>query len=292
MPGRLLTTRAPAKINLSLHVLGRRADGYHELESLVAFAGAGDTLTLVPGEPLSLGVTGPTASSAGPPEKNLVLKAARNLLDRHEGLRAGAFHLVKRLPAAAGIGGGSSDAAAALRLLVQLNDLPPDHPAVVDAAQATGADVPVCLSGCARLMRGVGERLGPPLCLPLLFAVLVNPGVPLETAKVFAALGLAPGQRAEAEDHPAFDRGLAPYDLLDKLDRARNDLEQPARTLAPAVGEALKLLRETPGCRLARMSGSGATVFGLFDDCAVAATAARLIRGDKPGWWVKGTSLH
>jgi 4-diphosphocytidyl-2-C-methyl-D-erythritol kinase len=289
---RPLTTRAPAKINLSLHVLGRRADGYHELESLVAFAGVGDTLTLVPGEPLSLDVMGPTASSAGPPEKNLVLTAACNLLGRQEGLRAGAFRLVKRLPAAAGIGGGSSDAAAALRLLARLNDLPLDHPSVVDAARAVGADVPVCLAACARLMRGVGDRLAPTLRLPRLFAVLANPGVPLETTKVFQTLGLKPGERAEGEDHPAIASGLTVEALLGRLVRARNDLEPPARTLAPVIGEALQLLRGTPGCRLVRMSGSGATVFGLFDDCAGAAAAARLVRRARPNWWVKGTSLR
>jgi 4-diphosphocytidyl-2-C-methyl-D-erythritol kinase len=289
---RPLTTRAPAKINLSLHVLGRRADGYHDLESLVVFAGTGDTLTLTPGESLSLVVAGPTAPSAGPPDKNLVLKAARNLLDRHSGLSGGGFHLVKRLPAAAGIGGGSSDAAAALRLLARLNDLPLDHPTVVDAARATGADVPVCLAGCARVMRGVGERLGPTLRLPRLFAVLVNPRVPLETASVFQALGLKPGQQTQDGAHPVIESGLTAAELLHGLARSRNDLERPAMALAPAIGDALHRLETTPGCRLARMSGSGATVFGLFDDCAGAAAAARLIRHSRPDWWVKGTSLR
>jgi 4-diphosphocytidyl-2-C-methyl-D-erythritol kinase len=289
---RPLTTRAPAKINLSLHILGRRADGYHDIESLVAFAGVGDTLTLSPSDHLSLTVEGPAASSTGPTDKNLVLKAARNLFSGEEGLRAGAFRLVKRLPAAAGIGGGSSDAAAALRLLARVNDLPLDHPAVVDAARATGSDVPVCLAGCACLMRGVGDRLGPPLRLPRLFAVLVNPGVPLETASVFQTLGLEPGKRADGEDHPAIDSDLTAGDLLDRLARARNDLEPLALALAPAVGEALAMLGQAPGCRLARMSGSGATVFGLFDDCAGAAAAARLVRAARPGWWVKGTSLR
>jgi 4-diphosphocytidyl-2-C-methyl-D-erythritol kinase len=292
LPGQPLTTRAPAKINLSLHILGRRADGYHELESLVAFAGSGDTLSLSPDEPLSLHVAGPTASSAGVPDKNLVLKATRTLLERMEGLRAGAFHLVKRLPAAAGVGGGSSDAAAALRLLACLNRLALDHPIVVDAARATGADVPVCLAGRARMMRGAGEHLGPPLNLPCLFAVLVNPGVPLETARVFQALGLQPGERSQGEDRLPIDSGLTAGDLLDRLARARNDLERPALALAPLIGEALERLREAPGCRLARMSGSGATVFGLFDDCAGTAAAARLIRRAKPDWWVKGTSLR
>jgi 4-diphosphocytidyl-2-C-methyl-D-erythritol kinase len=289
---RLLTARAPAKINLTLHLLGRRADGYHELESLVAFAGTGDTLTLTPGGALSLVVEGPNAASSGPTEKNLVLTAARHLMERETGLRAGRFHLVKRLPAAAGIGGGSADAAAALRLLARLNDRPLDDPAVTGAARATGADVPVCVAGCARMMEGAGERLGPPLRLPRLFAVLVNPGVPLETAEVFRALGFQVGQRSAGERHPAIESGIAAEDLLDRLARARNDLEPPARTLAPAVDEALARLNYTAGCRLARMSGSGATVFGLFETGAGAAAAARLIRAARPGWWVKGTSLR
>jgi 4-diphosphocytidyl-2-C-methyl-D-erythritol kinase len=289
---RLLTARAPAKINLTLHVLGRRADGYHELESLVAFAGAGDTLTLTPGAGLSLVVEGPNAASSGPTEKNLVLTAARHLMEREVGLRAGCFHLLKRLPAAAGIGGGSADAAAALRLLARLNDIPLNGPAVMEAARATGADVPVCVAGCARLMAGAGERLGPPLRLPRLFAVLVNPGVPLATADVFRTLGLRAGQRSGGQSHAAIEAGLTAADLLGRLARARNDLEPPARALAPAIGEALARLGQTAGCRLARMSGSGATVFGLFETGAGAAAAARLIRAARPNWWVKGTSLR
>src|SRR3954452_3433571 len=176
-----LTARAPGKINLTLHVLGRRADGYHELESLVAFAGAADTLSLTPAPALALAMEGPTAGSAGEGGDNLVLTATRHLAERVDGLRVGAFRLTKRLPVAAGIGGGSSDAAAALRLLARLNDLDLDPSGVPEAARATGADVPVCLVPRARMMAGVGERLGPALALPALFAVLVNPGVPVPT---------------------------------------------------------------------------------------------------------------
>ena len=287
---RPLATRAPAKINLSLHVLGRRADGYHELESLVAFAGVGDTLTLMPGPDLSLSVAGPTASDAGPLDANLVLKATRNLLQRHEKLRTGAFHLTKRLPAAAGIGGGSSDAAAALRLLARANKLPLDHPAVLDAARATGADVPVCLSVQARLMRGAGERLAEPLRLPHLFAVLVNPGIALETAQVFAALGLASGEALNRSAHPPVDGTTTNF--VEQLAAMRNDLEPPARQLAPVIDDALGLLGSIPDCRLARMSGSGATVFGLFDDRGASATAAKLISRARSGWWVKATVLR
>lgn len=286
-----LVTRAPAKINLTLHVLGRRADGYHALESLVAFADVGDDLRLEPGSGLSLEVTGPTASLAGHEADNLVLKAARFLAERVEGFRAGAFHLVKRLPVAAGIGGGSSDAAAALRLLAQLNGLPSSHPAVHEAARLTGADVPVCLEPQARMMRGIGEELGPVLSLPPLFAVLVNPHVPVETPVVFKTLGLQVGQRLDRARHPNVE-SASTHSLLEILQAARNDLQPPALTLQPAVGEALEAVARTKDCRLARMSGSGATVFGLYDDVQSAEDAASLIRENQPDWWVEATDLR
>jgi 4-diphosphocytidyl-2-C-methyl-D-erythritol kinase len=286
-----LRTRAPAKINLTLHVLGRRPDGYHALESLVAFAGTGDTLTLDPGPALRLTVEGPTAALAGQGADNLVLKAARLLTERIEGLRIGTFHLTKRLPVAAGIGGGSSDAAAALRLLAELNGLPPTHPAIIESARQTGADVPVCLDPRARMMRGAGEEVGPPLGLPVLFGVLVNPRVPVETSVVFKALGLNSGQGFSRAGHPAVDGATRP-DLIETLKDARNDLEPAALRLEPMIGTALAVLRDMPGCRLARMSGSGATVFGLYDDCHSASRAARAIRFAQPQWWVKATTLR
>jgi len=283
-------TKAPAKINLTLHVLGRRADGYHELESLVAFAGIGDDLRLVPGPELTLDVSGPTAALAGSGADNLVLKAARLLAERVEGLKVGAFHLVKRLPVAAGIGGGSSDAAAALRLMAELNGLPLSHPALREAARLTGADVSVCLEPRARMMRGIGEELGPALNMPPLCAVLVNPRVPVETPAVFRALGLQPGQALGGSPHPVVEAASFGA-LLRDLRSARNDLEPPARQVQPLVGEALAEVARTPGCRLARMSGSGATVFGLHDDHVSAAQAAEIIRGRRPDWWVEATSL-
>jgi len=286
-----LATRAPAKVNLNLHVLGRRLDGYHELESLVAFAGTGDTLALAPGPELRLEVTGPKASLAGEGGDNLVLRAARNLAERVGSLKQGRFHLVKRLPVAAGIGGGSADAAAALRLLARLNGLALDHPAVTDAARNTGADVPVCLVPRARMMTGVGETVGPPLKLPRLFAVLINPGIPVATPAVFKALGLSPGETVCSPACPPVERSLEEGPLIERLAAGRNDLEAPACRLAPQITDALEALREAPGLRLARMSGSGATVFGLFATCTAAATAARTIGRAQPGWWVKATSL-
>ena len=288
----LLSARAPAKINLSLHVLGRRPDGYHELESLVAFAGGGDTLSLNVDDALSLRVDGPTAGFAGPSADNLVLRAANHLQERIAGLRVGAFSLTKRLPVAAGVGGGSSDAAAALRLLAQANDLPADHPALFEAARATGADVPVCLAGTARMMRGVGEILGATIALPPTFAVLVNPRIPVETRPVFAELGLRPGENLSAAPHPLVSEGLTFEALLDLLRGTRNDLEPPSRKIAPVISDVIETLRQSPDCRLARMSGSGATCFGLFADCRKAANAARALRSFHPNWWVKPTALR
>jgi 4-diphosphocytidyl-2-C-methyl-D-erythritol kinase len=272
-------------------VLGRRADGYHDLESLVVFAGTGDDLRLEPGDRLALEVSGPTAPLAGSHADNLVMKAARLLAERVDGLKVGTFHLTKRLPVAAGIGGGSSDAAAALRLLGRLNGLPLSHPALQEAARLTGADVPVCLEPRARMMRGAGEEVGPALNLPRLFTVLVNPRVPVETPTVFKALGLQPGQGVTATAHP-IPEASSPDALLARLKETRNDLEPPALKVQPLIGEALGLMRETEGCRLARMSGSGATVFGLYDDCKAAARAGQQIRRLRPDWWVKATSLR
>lgn len=287
-----LTTRAPAKINLSLHVLGRRADGLHDLESLVAFAGAGDNLRLVPGGPLRLSVSGPTAPAAGPETDNLVLRAARALADRVPGLELGAFHLLKRLPVAAGIGGGSSDAAAALRLLARHNGLAADDPRLFEAARATGADVPVCLEPRARMMRGSGERLGAQLGLEPLAAVLVNAGVALETRHVFAGLALKPGEATGRPAHPGLRQTAGRAALLDVLQATRNDMEGAARALAPAVGLGLQLLAGTRGARLVRMSGSGATCFAIYDDCRAAARAAHALRRLQPDWWIKPTMLR
>lgn len=283
--------RAPAKINLSLAVLGRRADGYHELSSLVAFAGLADGLALTPGPRLSLTLGGPNGRGLSAGVDNLVLRASRNLAERRPGLALGGFHLVKRLPVASGIGGGSADAAAALRLLAQLNRIRLDDPALFEAAHATGADVPVCLASHARMMAGVGERLGPQLRLPLLPAVLVNPGVAVPTAEVFRELGLIPGESGPgvAAEPP---RPLSPAALLGWLTEHPNDLEAPAIRRAPAIGEALAALAAVPGCRLARMSGSGATCFGLFDTREAAAEATRSLRRAHRNWWVRPTILR
>jgi 4-diphosphocytidyl-2-C-methyl-D-erythritol kinase len=278
--------KAPAKVNLTLRVIGRRADGYHEIESLVAFADVGDALTFSPGGALALRVAGPTAAAAGQIADNLVLKAARALAERVERLKLGGFALSKRLPVAAGLGGGSADAAAALRLLARANGLAADDPRLMQAARATGADVPVCLDPRPRFMRGIGDVLSDPLDLPRLFAVLLNPGVAVATKEVFAALAVpTSGQTAPA----AICTGTAA--LLDEIARGRNDLEGAAIELEPAIADALAVLRNLTGCRLARMSGSGATCFGLFDSLDAARGAARRLRVGYPDWWVRATAL-
>ena len=220
-----LADRAPAKINLTLRVIGRRGDGYHEIESLVAFAGLRDRLSLAPGGELALTVAGPTAAQAGADADNLVLKAARALAARIPTLGLGAFVLDKELPVAAGLGGGSADAAAALRLLGRANGLAGDDPRLGEAARATGADVPVCLDPRVRVMRGIGEVLSAPLDLPPLPAVLANPGVALATKAVFA------GWRPRAVQPAEIAAAMKPGSLaqtLDWLGRQSNDLEDAA----------------------------------------------------------------
>jgi 4-diphosphocytidyl-2-C-methyl-D-erythritol kinase len=270
--------------NLTLHVIGRRSDGYHELESLVVFAELGDELTFAPGPALTLAVVGPTASAAGAVADNLVLKAARALLQQVAGLKVGEFSLSKRLPVAAGLGGGSADAAAALRLLARANGLALDDPRLMLAARATGADVPVCLDPRPRLMRGIGDILSAPLALPRLDAVLVNPGVAVPTRAVFAALNAPPCV-------PSAPAPVPPVALADLIAQGRNDLEAAAIELEPVIATVLAELRQLPGCRLARMSGSGATCFGLFDAPAMSADAARALRVGYPQWWVHATAL-
>jgi 4-diphosphocytidyl-2-C-methyl-D-erythritol kinase len=285
--------RAPAKVNLTLVVRRRRVDGYHDLESLVVFARCGDELRFDPGgEGFRLVVRGRTAASAGPDADNLVLRAAKALAATAP-VPGGTFSLVKRLPVAAGLGGGSSDAAAALRLLARAGDLSLRDERVLAAARATGSDVSVCLDPHARFMRGTGHELGAVLSLPRLPALLVNPAVAVSTPAVFRALGLEAGADQAGDPATALETGpqLGRAALLSLLAASRNDLEAPAVALAPEVATALAALRADPGCRFARMSGSGATVFGLFDTCRAAAAAGKAIAAVHPGWWVKPTML-
>jgi 4-diphosphocytidyl-2-C-methyl-D-erythritol kinase len=278
-----LVERARAKLNLTLRVLGRRADGYHELDSLVAFAETHDVLRLIPG-PLGLDIEGPYASGLDASDDNLVLRAARAFAESFRGARAGHFALHKNLPVAAGIGGGSADAAAALRLLARLNGMPPGAPDLFALAGRLGADVPVCLRGEACRMQGVGERLGLRLVLPPLYGVLVNPGVAVATAAVFRALGLMPGD---------ISLPVAPNDrdLRAEILHGGNDLQPAAMRLAPEIGAVLQSLGGQEGCLATRMSGSGATCFGLFERREAAEAAAARIGAARPGWWVRAAAL-
>ncbi|PRY24354.1 4-diphosphocytidyl-2-C-methyl-D-erythritol kinase [Aliiruegeria haliotis] len=269
---------APAKINLTLHVTGQRPDGYHLLDSLVVFADVGDTISAEDAPDTSLAVDGPRRAGVPVDDGNLVLKAARLM----PGANA-ALTLTKRLPAASGIGGGSADAAATLRALHALTGAPlPDGRDVL----ALGADVPVCLEGRAVRMSGIGERLAPVPPLPPLPAVLANPGIEVPTPSVFKAL--ARRDNAPMPDIPQF---TTPGEIAEWLATQRNDLEPPARKLAPQITETLTALSALPGCQLARMSGSGATCFALFSTPEEAESAARSLRQNHPDWWTAATRL-
>ena len=282
---------APAKLNLTLQVVGRRGDGYHLLDSLVAFTEYGDTITAMAADDLSLRLDGPFgAILVGDPAENLVLRAAR-LLAEHAGVppRA-AITLTKRLPVASGIGGGSSDAAATLRALVKLWGITITASDLGAIALRLGADVPVCLARCTARLGGIGERITPAPALPPVAMVLVNPGVGLATPKVFAArqgdFSQGPGSggifATSPPDLPALVAGLGDFG---------NDLTAPAISLLPVIADCLAGLEAQPGCRLARMSGSGATCFGVFDNASTAAAAATAITARQPGWWAVATHL-
>jgi 4-diphosphocytidyl-2-C-methyl-D-erythritol kinase len=286
----MLSEIGRAKVNLTLRVIGRRVDGYHDLESVVAFADCADRLTFAPGPELKLETTGPLAQACGAPSDNLVLKAAVLLAARVPDLKLGAFTLEKVLPVAAGIGGGSADAAAALRLLARHNNLSLDDERLAEVALQTGADVPVCLASRACDMTGVGEGLLP-LNLPELPSVLVNPSAPVATRDVFDALGLRNGELlvgiTDVIESPAWPEGGASIaDWVEALSSIGNDLETPATRLQPAISDVLSALHASEGALLARMSGSGATCFAIYPDSGKAQAASDKIRRDHPGWWV------
>jgi 4-diphosphocytidyl-2-C-methyl-D-erythritol kinase len=278
--------QAPAKINLDLRVTGRRPDGYHELDSIVTFAAWGDRLTFAPANQLTLEVSGPFAAALAEQCDNLVLRAAGRLADRAHRSPQVRITLDKRIPVAAGLGGGSADAAATLRGLCRLWRLELTVADLLPLALELGADVPVCLLSRPARMRGIGERLEP-LELPALDLALANPNQAVPTAEAFA--GMDPIRPARGPDRPM------PSDcagLLAWLAGRGNDLEAPARRLAPAIADLIEALGGQPGCRLARMSGSGATCFGIFEDAPAAARAARTLRRTRPDWWVVSTATR
>jgi 4-diphosphocytidyl-2-C-methyl-D-erythritol kinase len=279
---------APAKVNLFLHVGDKRADGYHNLLSLVVFADVGDRVNLAPADRLTLKLTG-AFPDTGPADGNLVLKAARALdawAAKHgHKTKPVELTLEKNLPVASGIGGGSSDAAATLLMLAAHWGLP----IAVDELQALGlqlgADVPVCLRAAPTLVSGVGEELAPVDALPPFALVLVNPRVEVPTAQVFKALEVRSGAHA-----PPLRRFNGTRDFAMYLDQTINDLAAPAKTIAPVIMRAESALAATDGCLVARMSGSGATCFGLYETKPVADAAADAIARKHPEWWVKAAA--
>jgi len=272
----LIVERAPAKLNLALHVRARRADGYHELETLFAFVEVGDEIRVEAAPRPAFTMTGPFAAALDGEGDNLVTRAAARFAAAFGG-GPWAITLEKNLPIASGIGGGSADAAATLRALARLGGIVLDDPRLFEIADALGSDVPACLLGVTAIGRGRGEQLEPIDGAPGVPALLVNPGVAVPTGQVFARWD-------------GIDRGPLPEGRIGAIVHdGRNDLEAPARAIAPEIDEVLDVLAGQPGALLARMSGSGATCFALFErpgDCAAA--AARLAQ---PGWWICETAL-
>jgi 4-diphosphocytidyl-2-C-methyl-D-erythritol kinase len=278
---------APAKINLALHVLGRRADGYHELDTLAVFADIGDRLDITPAAELSLSIAGPRASDAPGGRDNLVLRGAE-ALQQAAGVSSGAaIQLWKTVPAGAGFGGGSADAAAVLAALNALWELGLSPTDLRRIARPLGADVPMCLEGRALQARGIGEQIEPVVGWPTLPLVLIWPGRPASTAAVFAAL-----ERKErgALSPPPSSAGLA--QVVEWLSAQRNDLEAPAQGIVPDIAEALEVLRRSSGCLLARMSGSGSGCFGVFAERHAAESAAAEIALARPRWWIAATAAR
>jgi 4-diphosphocytidyl-2-C-methyl-D-erythritol kinase len=280
----MLAELAPAKVNLALHVTGRRADGYHLLESLVVFAEVADALSAQEADKDALSISGPFATGLGAGANNLVLRALAAFRGRWPGSVPDglSFHLIKNLPVASGLGGGSADAAAALRLLRSMSETPIGDEELFALAATLGADLPMCLFSQALLARGIGESLEPLDSFPPVHLVLVNPMIQLSTADVFRQL--------QNRDNPVLpllpDPMTRPAQLGLWLTETRNDLEGPAIALLPIIGEMIERIRVAPGCMLARMSGSGATVFGVFGSGAQAHQAAHDLRAQWPSFWV------
>lgn len=283
----ILSGLAPAKINLFLHVGPVAADGYHPLASLVAFADVGDVVTVARAEALSLSVTGPFGAALAGEGDNLILRGLR-ALGEAAGIGAPpvAVSLEKKLPIAAGLGGGSADAGTAIRLAARLLNLNLDEAALEAVAGVVGADGPMCLRARPAWATGRGDDLRDEPRLPPLHAVLLNPGLPSPTGAVYRAYDDAP---AGGADCPAPPADWSPAAVIDWLAGQRNDLEAPALRVTPGIGEALSAMKAAPRCRLTRMSGSGATVFGLFDDAEAASLAAGSLQ--RTGWWLRACIL-
>jgi 4-diphosphocytidyl-2-C-methyl-D-erythritol kinase len=277
---------ARAKVNLYLHVTGRRADGYHLLDSLIVFADTGDEIALAPADRLSLAIDGPFAAGLQAGPDNLVLRAATALRDL-TGARAGAaIRLTKNLPIASGIGGGSADAAATLAGLCGLWNVAPGRAALLGLAAKLGADVPVCLDGMPSFVGGIGEELAPARGVPPAWLLLANPGVATPTPAVFRARQGAFSKAARWSEPP---RDFAEFAV--RLRGCGNDLTEAAISVTPAIRDVLVALAALPGCVVARLSGSGATCFGLFADEAGARAGEAALRAARSGWWVIAAAM-
>jgi 4-diphosphocytidyl-2-C-methyl-D-erythritol kinase len=283
---------APAKVNLFLHVGDKRADGYHNLVSLIAFANAGDWLEVRDAKRLTLTITGPFADALKDEPDNLVLRTARELdvWAEERGHKTTPVELIleKNLPIAAGIGGGSSDAAAVLHLLAEHWALPIPIDELESIGKTLGADVPVCLRSCPTLVSGMGEILSPAPQLPSFSLVLVNPGIEVPTKRIFNTISV----RSSTVPPPFPPRFETARTLAMFLDGLFNDLAAPAKAIAPVIMSAEAALVATDGCLIARMSGSGATCVGLYETDEEAANAAAKIAARHPDWWVKAASTY
>jgi 4-diphosphocytidyl-2-C-methyl-D-erythritol kinase len=285
LPGVALT--AAAKVNLALHVIGRREDGYHLLDSIAVFADVGDRVEVTPGERLTVDVAGPFASHAPGDRTDLAWRAAESFFAQVGASPAVAIRIEKNIPAGAGLGGGSADAAAVLIALSRLHDGRLPLPALSAIGLSLGADVPMCVAGRALRARGIGEQVEQLESWPPLSLVLVWPGRPISTAEIFRAL-------ARRENPPLPEPPGAPTlsEAAAWLASCRNDLEGPVLAMAPEIGEVLRRLRETPGCLLARMSGSGSACFGLYADLPQAESAARHLGQANSGWWARACTAR
>jgi len=272
---------APAKLNFYLHVLGRRSTGYHDLSSLVGFVDVGDTVRVEPSSEFQFFVDGPMADPELGTRDNLCVRAAHALANALGRSANFSLTLTKRLPVASGIGGGSADAAATLRLLMHMWQADISRADMDALALSLGADVPVCLAGVAAEMYGIGEVLHPVEPLPPVSVVLVNPGVCVSTAEIFR------GWNGPGPEVPSWTHAETSTMLAASLMKRRNDLTEVAKAQAPVIGEVLSVLTARPECLLARMSGSGATCFGLFHDFSVADAAADVLQVTHPHWWVR-----
>jgi 4-diphosphocytidyl-2-C-methyl-D-erythritol kinase len=286
-----VTVAAAAKVNLALHIVGRRDDGFHLLESLIGFTEIADHITLTASDDISLDVSGPEQKALTDSNDNLIIRAARLVKDHVNGTGGAHFALEKHIPVAAGLGGGSADAAATVQGCETLWNITSTVP-IGDATLAAGlgADVPVCRFGRAAWVWGIGERVTPAPSWPDLWMVLVNPRIPVPTAKVFQAFS---GQLKKPEIQSGAGPTWSPSvdDFIEFLASRENSLTDAALSIAPVIAEVLAVISAAPECLLARMSGSGPTCFGLFASESEAQTAAKALAGGKPAWWVRATRL-